>query len=166
MTPKAWGLLGGLVVLLLLTMCGCGGPSAPAFYSIDEAFSESERETIRAAVAAWCEAGAACPEEAMFSEEAHFELVDDLPEDERTERACPEGRTCSTNGRESRGKIEIARNRRSGLDVLWSVAAHEFGHVCIKGHRADSALMTSYQGEGGPLKVDAKAVEYWHEGCP
>lgn len=151
---------------LALLLLACGGPSAPAFYSISSKFSPEEAATIRAAVAAWCEAGAACPEESMFSEEAHFELVDDLPEDERTERACPEGHTCSTNGKEGGGNIRIARNRRSGLDVLWTIAAHEFGHVCIDGHRADSALMTAYQGEGGLLEVDAKAVEYWHEGCP
>lgn len=152
-------------LVLTLLVCACNGSQAPHFYSFGEGFSNAEREVIRDAVAAWCEASGDCPRESMFSEDAHFILVDDLPEDERTERACPDGATCSTNANEGHGRIRIARNRAPGLDVLWRIAAHEWGHICIDGHPDGSVLMSAYQAPEGALEVDAGAVRLWHEGC-
>ena len=70
--------LSALLGALMLFGCSGSGPSAPAFYSISREFAPEEREVIRDAVAAWCEKTGDCPEEALFSEDAHFELVDDL----------------------------------------------------------------------------------------
>lgn len=149
--------------VLVALLVACSGPSAPRFYSISSEFGAAERETIAAAVEAWCEATGDCPELSMFSEEAHFELVDDLSE--KGGAPCPEGFTCTTNGRESDGRIRIARNRAPGLDVLWRIAAHEYGHLCIDGHREDSILMSAFQTVEGKPEVDAAAVEAWDEGC-
>lgn len=155
------------IVTAFFIASGCAAPRAPRFYSIDEAFSAAEGETIRAAVEAWCEKTNDCPEESAFAEDAHFELVDDLPEDAKTAAACPEGAQCVTNGKEQGGRIRIARNRAAAddLDYLWRIVAHEYGHLCIDGHIADSALMSALQDHTGLLEVDNEAVEAWKDGC-
>lgn len=157
-----------VLALFLAAMSGCApAPEAPRYYSISREFNAEEAATLRAAVAAWCAEAGACPEEALFSENAHFELVDDLPEDERTVAVCPEGATCATNGKEGGGDIQIARNRAAPerLDILWRIAAHEFGHLCIDGHRAESSLMSAYQDHEGVLEIDNEAVQAWKDGC-
>lgn len=148
-----------------LMLFGCSGPQAPSFFSISSEFAAGEAEVIRDAVAAWCEKTGDCPKESLFSEEAHFKLVDDLPEDEQTEKACPEGATCRTNANEARGTIRIARNRAPGLDTLWRIAAHEWGHLCIDGHVEDSSLMKALQSHGEALEVDDEAASGWRAGC-
>ena len=154
------------IALLFVVLFGAAcAPEAPAYFSIDERFSPAERETIRAAVEAW---GVELHEDfglVLFSEQAHFELVPDLLEDADTERACPPGFECSVNGKENSGNIRIAENRRPGLDVLWRIAAHEFGHLCIDNHPPGSALMAAAQDHEGSLEIDAGAVRLWREGC-
>jgi hypothetical protein len=160
MTPKAYGLLALLVVLLLLTMCGCGGQVPPRHYSLDSSFNEAERETVRAAVQEWCDAAAWCPMEALFSEDAHFQMVDSL------------GRSVSTGGEEGKvagknmgdGRILIARDRPGDLDTLFIVAAHEIGHLCTE--HTSSGLMADFHVPGEGETVDEIAVAAWHAGCP
>ncbi len=156
-----------VVLLLCVNGWGCApAPEAPRFYSISREFPADQAEVIRDVVAAWCEASGDCPEESLFSENAHFELVDDLPESARTLRDCPEGATCIVNANEGNGAIRIARNREPGLDVLWRIAAHEWGHLCIDGHRDESALMSAYQDHAGDAVIDDEAVAAWRAGCP
>lgn len=154
-----------LIFAAFIVASGCAAaPEAPSSYSISSEFSPSERETIRAAVSAWCDAADACPEEVSRAADARFELVDDLPEIGMS--ACPAGRTCVVNGNERDGTVRIARNRvATGLDHLWRIAAHEFGHICIDGHRADSALMSGIEPEGPLLVIDNEAVTAWKDGC-
>lgn len=154
-----------IALLFVLIFGGCAGPTPPNSYSIDDAFSPAEREVIHSAVEAWCEETGDCPVfTPLHSEAAHFALVDDLPEGEHARRVCPEGRTCTTNGRERDGLIRIARNRVPGLDILWLIAAHEYGHLCIDDHPPGSALMSAVHDEP-LLEVDSGAVRLWKDGC-
>ncbi len=133
--------------------------------SFDSAFSEGERETLRAAVAAWCDEGAWCPTEALWTERGRFELVDTLKTDVMA--ACPETRTCVISGRNNGDRIAIARDRPSpdDLGVLFTIAAHEIGHFCTE--HTDEGLMAAFQeADAGALTVDAEAVRAWHAGCP
>lgn len=153
-------------IFLFVLFLGACGSTAPAYYSIDSSFSLEQREALRDAVDAWCEATGDCPEEALFSEEAHFRLVDDLPERDHVKDICPPDAECIVNGAESRGDIRIARNRQepNSLHRLWRVAAHEYGHVCIDDH-TKGGLLSTLQDHEGPLEVDAEAVRAWRKGC-
>jgi len=153
------------IALLFVLVLGACAPSAPPYFSISSDFSAAERETIRAAVDAWCESDAAsCPDEVGWSERGRFELVDDLPEENMA--ACPEGRTCAVNANNDGDNIRIARNRAAtGLDHLWHIAAHEWGHFCIDGHRPASELMTAVEADAPLLEIDEVAVGAWHAGC-
>lgn len=152
------------VLALSINGWGCAPlPKPPSSYSIDDAFSPAERDIIHSAVDAWCEATGDCPAfTPLHSEAAHFALVDDLPERAR----CPEGETCVTAGNEGQGLIRIARNRPNpdDLAMLWLVAAHEYGHLCIDGHPEGSALMGP-QHRTPLLEVDDGAVRLWNEAC-
>lgn len=151
------------IFLVALLIAGCGR-EVPEFYSLDSAFSEHERETIHAAVQAWCDATGDCPEFSLWSERGRFVLVDDLEERDMAE--CPEGRTCAVGGRNNGDIIRIARNRpnQDSLSALWVVAAHEWGHFCTE--HIDEGLMGALQTEDTPMVVDAASVDAWHAGCP
>jgi hypothetical protein len=152
------------IALVLVALSVACGRSAPEHFSVDSSFSESEQETLRAAVGAWCDAAGWCPTETLYAERAHFRLVDDIPEDSESRAKCPEGQTCETGGTNTGDEILIARNGIPSLDVLWMIAAHEAGHFCTE--HTSTGLMAAYQDVNGEFAVDAVAVAAWHEGCP
>lgn len=157
-----------LFVLFLLLLCvngwGCAMPSAPSHYSIDSDFPAEAQAVIHEAVAAWCDATGDCPEYVeLRAERGHFALVDAPYLEQVSDGA--DGRARAVFASESGGNIRIASGvLDKGLDVLWTVAAHEYGHLCIEGHPNAAGVMASY--EPSSLAIDAEAVEAWRAGCP
>jgi hypothetical protein len=158
-----------LVAALAMLGVACGAPEPPRYFSVDSEFSEGERETIRAAVDAWCDSDArSCPEEIGRAERGRFVLVDDIVEPEATLRDCTPGRKCTVSGRNNGTTIEIARNRTAvdDLGFLWTISSHEWGHFCIQGHPVSGGLMAAvHKDDEGSLTVDDEAVRAWREGC-
>jgi hypothetical protein len=152
-----------IVLLIALVFIGCGR-QAPEHFSIDEGFSESEAATIRAAVDAWCEAAGWCPSEVGRAERGRFSLVDHLEMDEGD--SCPEGLDCIVGGRNDGDNIRIASDfiAKEGLDVLFTIAAHEVGHFCTE-HTETGLMAAKHRAEDGAAVVDAVAVEAWNDGC-
>lgn len=148
---------------LLMLFSGCGAPPPPAYFSIDEKFSEPERETIRSVFDAWCVAVDYCPTEALWAERGAVILVDDLPEDDYTRRVCPEGRDCTTAGtNDNLDAVLVAANRpQKGLDALWWVVAHEVGHYCTE--HTETGLMGRVAPDDRELVIDDVAIAAWHE---
>lgn len=153
-----------LLILLLGTACG---REAPRHFSVDDSFSEAEQETIRAAVAAWCDAAGWCPAETLWAENARFELVDHI-EDASDDPGCRSESGCMVGGRnKGDGRILVARDRprADDLGLLWSIVAHEAGHFCTE--HTDSGLMSAYMApDSGAMEIDSVAVDAWHAGCP
>lgn len=145
----------------LLSACGAGEP--PAHYSIDPAFSESERATIEAAVEAWCPAVGQCPERVLWSERGRITLVDSLP---LAPGACPPGEECRSAGENDGDNVHIAADRfgAGSLSALWVTIAHEWGHYCA-GHTA-TGLMAKAAEVDAPAEIDALAIAAWRMGCP
>lgn len=138
----------------------------PDFFVIDSEFPEPQREVIRAAFDAWCDAEGYCPEEALWADRGRVMLVDDLPEGDHARRNCPEGRTCLTSGTNKGGdNVVIARERARSEDLsaLWVVVAHEIGHYCTD--HTDKGLMAATQGEP-VFEIDETARRAWRAGCP
>jgi hypothetical protein len=151
-----------LVALALLTVA-CGAPQPPRYYSIDSSFTEAQREVIRAAVDAWCVATGDCAEEALWVDRGRILLVDSVVSPGTCE-GLPE---CVVGGRNTGdGRVLIARDRPSpdSLDLLWTIAAHEWGHFCAE--HTQHGLMAAIQHADAPvLTVDEDAVRAWREGC-
>ncbi len=161
---------GAMALIAVLLLCingwGCGWPNdPPAYYAIDSEFPEEQRETIRAAYDAWCEAEGYCPQEAIWADRGRVMLIDDLPENEYTEKHCPPGRECTTSGHNTGGdNVVVARNRARGDDLgaLWVVVAHEIGHYCTE--HTKTGLMAAAQDEP-ILEIDQVAIRAWERGC-
>lgn len=150
------------LVALALLLVACAYPP-PEHFSIDDAFAPGQAETIRAAFDAWCDAAGYCPTEVLYAERGRVMLVDDLPEDERTIRDCPEAFECSVSATNSGlDEILVARNRShpEDLDRLWWIVTHEIGHYCTEHTRG--GLMAASPDTSGELVIDAEAVAAWH----
>lgn len=147
-----------IVLVLLLSACG---RSAPEHFSIDEAFSEGERQTILAAADAWCDAVGWCPTEARYVERGNIGLVDALPRESHDD-PCD---TCVISGRNNGDRILIARNRPAPEDLgnLWTIVAHELGHFCTD--HTEMGLMAAIQDVGKRAEIDAESRQAWLDGC-
>jgi len=155
-----------LLAAAALAFVGCAAPEPPRYFSISADFSEAERETIRAAVDAWCESDAgSCPEEIGWSDWGRFELVDHIESHE----VCARTPGCVVGGKNTHdGRVIIARDRlvADDMTMLWTIAAHEWGHFCIDGHPVSGGLMAAiHEADEGALTVDDEAVSAWKGGC-
>jgi hypothetical protein len=91
-----------------------------------------------------------------------------LVEDLRERGVCDDLPDCVTGGRNTGDRVLIARNRPApdDLGLLFSVAAHEWGHFCIEGHPVAGGLMAAvHKDDEGTLTVDDEAVSAWKDGC-
>lgn len=152
---------------LALAGVACGAPTPPRYYSLDSELSEPERATIESAIDAWCVETGDCPEPALWAEHGRFQLVDSIRgRCERIEHEEGE-RGCITGGKNVGDRVVLisrARPAPESLDVLWTIAAHEWGHFCAE--HTERGLMGAVQHADAPmLEIDADAVSAWKAGC-
>jgi hypothetical protein len=153
-------------IVLALALClGCAEwpDDPPDNYSISDGFTTGEADTIRAAVAAWCDATGHCPVEALWAERGRFELVDHI--DMRIE--CPVGVPCQVSAYNDSDVVHVARDRHHPYDLalLYTIVAHEWGHYCAR-HTAHGLMAAIHSVRDVAMAVDDEAVAAWRAGCP
>lgn len=156
----------GMKIMFFLTMClACGPRLPPEYISIDRNFSNSEADTIRAAVGAWCDAVNWCPAEVSWSEKGRIDLVDSLG-DASGSGDCANPNGCRMSGYNYGDTISIASDRPSkeNMSFLWNIISHELGHFCAQ--HTDIGLMSPYiHSQTAVLSIDSYAIESWYDGC-
>jgi len=148
--------------LALIVLAGCGR-TPPDEVSIDSAFSDGERATIEAALAAWCDEVGWCPEIVRRSERGHIALVDTLVSKSGGVE-CPAGLVCTVAGYNDGDTVYLARDRPDPEDMgeFWREAAHELGHFCT-GHTRSGLMSEIIPADANA--IDRAAADAWRDGC-